>query len=89
MLARYRRIIARSAVVTIAAALFLAVTGFAANAQTIYFDMNNATPSLDTGNACSTTYFVDSSGNLSSYVSCTPSYTIYYVPGYDYYIVNP
>jgi hypothetical protein len=89
MLARYRHIMARGAIATLAAAVFVAVTAFAAGAQTIYFDVTNPPPSMDVGNACTTQYYVDSDGNMNSYVSCTPSYTIYYVPGYDYYIVNP
>jgi hypothetical protein len=90
MLGRYHhKVIARGALVTLAAAVFVALTGFAANAQTIFFDLNNAPPAMDLGNACTTTYYVDTDGNLGSYVSCTPSYTIYYVPGYDYYIVSP
>ena len=89
MLVRYRKMISRGAIVAVGAAVFVAVTAFAAGAQTIYFDLNNPPPSMDVGNSCSTTYYVDSDGNLNSSVSCTPSYTIYYVPGYDYFFVNP
>jgi hypothetical protein len=85
MLVRYRTWIKRGALATLAAAVFVALTGFAAQAQTIYF----FDPSMDLGSSCTTTYYVDSAGNLGSYVSCTPSYTIYYTPGYDYYFYSP
>jgi spore coat protein U-like protein len=89
MLARYRHMISRGAMATLAAAVFVAVTAFTASAQTIYYDINSAPPSMDVGNTCTTTNYVDSDGNISSYVSCAPSYTIYYTPGYNYFFVSP
>jgi hypothetical protein len=89
MLARYRKTMARGAAVTLAAAALIALTAFGAQAQTIYFNLDNTMPSTDFGSTCTTNYYVDSYGNVGSYMSCSPSYTIYYAPGYDYYFYNP
>lgn len=87
-----RPLMTRGAVTVLTVSLFLAVAAAGvAQAQTIYYDFSNATPSMDMGTVCTTTTYVDGYGNAGSYVTCRRSYTIPYdTPGYEkYYFYNP
>jgi hypothetical protein len=79
-------------VIALAAGVFAAMAAAGvAQAQTIYLiEPGTPTPSMNVGNACTTTTYVDGFGNTTSYLLCTPSYTIQYTPGYEeYYFYNP
>lgn len=87
-----RPLMTRGVVTVLTVSIFLAVAAAGmAQAQTIYYDFSNATPSMDMGNVCTTTTYVDAYGNSGSYVTCKRPYTIqYYTPGYEkYYFYNP